>query len=119
MTETVDRGHEIIFRLTPCISVYQRSQRNIIGISQKNRFYIRIRNTDMLHTVFFLFVPRQFVLFDYPVHIVLDRSSQHDAVLCPPVHGLCVNIIHGLSVFYQPAVTLKFGKILCPLFIHT
>ena len=119
MSEPVDGSNEIIHGHLRRIFLNDGSQSGIVRISQKNRLHIGICDAHMLHAVFLFVLAGQLVLLDSPRQVIVHRSTQHDAVLGVPVHGLGIKVVHRFFIFHQPPVTLEFGEILCRLLIHT
>ena len=118
MAETVVFRDEVIFRIAGCIFGDNLIQFGIVGISKEHRFDVGIVHTDMLHAVFFLVTPGEFVLFDDTVHIIGHVSTHHQPILCLAIHGLGIDIIILFVILHQPSFITEQTEILCRFRIH-
>ena len=119
MTKAVYRRNEIIFGCGLGVTRNQFVQNLIVGIGKKDGFYIGIAGPHVLHSVFLFVTPRQFVLLDNPIHVIIYACSDDKTVLRLAVHRLCIEVILLLFILHEPAVALEFLKVLGSTFIDT
>ena len=72
----------------------------------------------MLHAVFFFVAAGQLMLLYSPLHVVIYKCTDHESVLCPVFHCLCINIIMFARVLYKPASVLELLEVLGSTFVH-
>lgn len=106
VAETV-RSDEVIFGLSGCHLCYYLLELAVVGEGEEHRLYVGVLYAYVAHAVFLLVAARELMLFDAPLHVVVDVGSHDDAVLRAAVHSLGIYIIVLLVVLYQPAVLLK------------
>lgn len=61
----------------------------------------------MFHTVVFLITTGELMALDDTVAVVGNVSSENDAILCLPVHGLSIDIIVLILVLNEPSFLLE------------
>ncbi len=111
MTETVG-GDEIIFRFCGCHFPDDTFEDIIIGEGKEDRLYVGVVDADMLHAVFLFIAAGELMFLDAPLHIVVDPRSHNKTVLGATVHCLGIYIVFLFLIFHEPAVVLKFLKVL-------
>ena len=107
MSEAVNRCYEAVFWFGGGITADEGVEDVVVGIGEEDRFDICVVHADMFHSVFFLVATGELVLLDSAVHIVIDKCSNDESVLCLPVHGLSVDVVLFLGVLYQPSLVLE------------
>ena len=118
VSESVTGSNKIVYRLLSRILADNGIEHRIVGISKEHRFDVGIVHTDMLHAVFFLVTPGEFVLFDGAVHIIGHVSTHHQPILCLAIHGLGIDIIILFVILHQPSFVTEQTEILCRFRIH-
>lgn len=107
VTETVDRRDEIVDRFCLGISVEDVVENAVVGVSEEHRLHVGISGEDMFHTVVFLITTGELMALDDTVAVVGNVSSENDAILCLPVHGLSIDIIVLILVLNEPSFLLE------------
>ncbi len=110
MSEAIGR-YEIIFGSACGSFAYNILKHFVVRESEEHRFDICIVASYVLHAVFLFITACELMLFDSSFHVVGHPCSNHEAILCAAIHGLCVDIVVLLVILHKPAVFLEFPEV--------
>ena len=100
VTESVQVAHKIILRSMTRYIRYNGVQIVAMGVCKEHGLYIRIVYAHVFHTILFLVLARQLVLFDAASHVVFYPRGEHQSVLCTAVHRLRIDVVLLLAILH-------------------
>ena len=125
VAETVDRGNEVILRLSCGIAHDEFVESLVVGIGEEYRFDVCVVHADVLHSVFLFVAACQLVLLYDALLVVTGVCTYYEAVLCllfsavgRQRRGLGIDIVLFLIVLHKPSLVLELLKLACSLLIH-